>query len=242
MGLLSVIVDVREPSWCQQLTFGGASVAVAMLDAGDLLCATDDGALLSIERKEAGDLLNTLRDDRLFPQIERLRQVSPWAYLVVVGDLRPGPSGTCFCDGRTTGWNWASVQGALVTCQELGVSVVQVGSDTDYEATVLRLANRSREPLRVAPARDVTIVGEQEQILAALPGIGAERAATLLRQFSPAMAIAWLTTPGELWEPPIAIPGIGDGTRRKVRRALGLGEDLSLDIVIHKTHEGGNGK
>ncbi len=238
MGLLSVIVDSREPSWVQQLTFGGASVAVTMLDAGDLLCATDDGAIVGIERKTSGDLLNTLRDDRLFPQIARLREVSPFAYLVITGTLHPGPGGHCVTEERESGWQWASVAGALLTVQELGVGILQVASDVDYEAAVIRLANRSREPLRVAPARDVTIVSEREQVLAALPGIGAERAAMLLRQFSPAMAIAWLTTPGELWDPPIVVPGIGEGTRRRVRRALGLSDNLSLDIVIHERSNG----
>lgn len=238
MGLLSVIADSREPSWVQQLTFGGASVAVAMLDAGDLLCATDDGRVLVLERKSASDFLNTLRDERLFPQVAKLRDCSEWAYLVICGTLHSGPGNKVITDERETGWNWSSIDGALRRVQEAGVIVSFVASDFDFEARVLQIANEPPGPIRVAPARDVTIIGEQEQVLAALPGIGTERAAALLKQFTPAMAIAWLTTPGELWDPPKVVAGIGEGTRRRVRRALGLDDRLSLDVVIHERSNG----
>ena len=233
MAIASVLIDQREADWVKQLNFGGAATAVIMLDAGDLLVATDDSYLLSIERKTASDFLNTLRDDRLFPQLARLREVSPWAYLVICGTLQPGPSGTCIADGRSTGWNWASVQGALLTAQEMGVHVLHVASDADYEAAVIRLANRDRSALRIAPARDVTIVSEQEQVLAALPGIGAEKARVLLDEFgSVHLALHFLTTWQRYWELPnslgIRVPGINDGTRRRVRRALGLDDELYL--------------
>lgn len=228
MALIAVQVDSREPSWVTGLEFGGVPRVVTMLEAGDLLAATDDGCLLAIERKASGDLLNTLRDDRLFPQISRLREVSPWSYLVVTGDLRPGPGGKTFVDGRETGWQWSSIQGALCTVQELGVCVVQVGSDYDYEATVIRLANRSRDGIRVPPARDVSILGEAETILSSLPGIGAEKAALLLRECGTVdLALNYLTIWERYWEHE-SIPGIGDGTRRRVRKALGIPDELFL--------------
>lgn len=228
MGLVAIQTDSREPAWVKDLSFGGVPVIVTLLEAGDLLAATDDGQLLAVERKASGDLLNTLRDDRLFPQISRLREISPWAYLVVTGDLRPGPGGKTFVDGRETGWAWASVQGALCTVQELGVCVVQVGSDYDYEATIIRLANRSRDGIRVAPARDVSIMGEAEMILSSLPGIGAEKAAVLLRECGDAhTALHYLTVWERHWIH-APVPGIGDGTRRRVRKALGLPEELFL--------------
>ena len=233
MTIVSALIDQREADWVKSLTFGGAATAITMLDAGDLLVATDDSCLLAIERKTASDLLNTLRDDRLFPQLAKLRDVSPWAYLIVCGVLQPGPGGICIADGRATGWNWASVQGALLTCQEMGIHVLHVASDAEYEAAVIRLANRDRSALRITPARDVTIIGEQEQVLASLPGIGAEKARALLEVFgSPHLALHYLTTWERYWEPPysqgVRVAGIGDGIRRRVRRALGLGDELYL--------------
>jgi ERCC4-type nuclease len=228
MAIVSALIDQREPEWCQQLSFGGVPVVVTLLDAGDLLVATYDSCLLAIERKSANDLLNTLRDNRLFPQLARLRDVSPWAYLVVCGTLQPGPGGLCVADGRSTGWNWASVQGALLTVQEMGVHVLHVASDADYEAAVIRLANRDRSALRVAPARDVTIVSEQEQILASLPGIGAEKARALLAEFGSAhLALHYLTVWDRYWHHQ-GVAGIGDGIRRRVRKALGLDDELYL--------------
>ena len=92
MALISVIVDGAKPEHIRQLHFGGVSVAVAMLDAGDVWCACNDEALLAVERKTASDSLNTLRDDRLFPQLAALREVSPHAYLIICGQLQPrGP-------------------------------------------------------------------------------------------------------------------------------------------------------
>ena len=228
MAIVSALIDQREGDWVKQLTFGGVPTVVTLLDAGDLLVATDDSCLLAIERKTASDLLNTLRDDRLFPQLAKLREVSPWAYLIVCGVFQPGPGGICIADGRATGWNWASVQGALLTAQEMGVHVLHVASDADYEASVIRLANRDRSALRIAPARDVTIISEQEQVLASLPGIGGEKARALLAEFGSAhLALHYLTVWDRYWHHQ-GVAGIGDGIRRKVRRALGLDDELYL--------------
>lgn len=225
MGLASVLIDSREPSWVQQLTFGGVPTAVMQLDAGDLLLTADDGAILAIERKTASDFLNSLHDDRLFAQVATLYAVTPWSYLVLTRDLRPGPNGKAIADGRESGWTWPSVQGALVTVQELGVHVVQVVSDYDYEATVIRLANRNREPVWILPPRDALIVTEAEQILAALPGIGVERARAVLDYCgSAAWALAFLTDDNCVPEAKI---GIAEGTKRRVRKALGL-EDWAI--------------
>ena len=230
MGILSVMIDSREPQQIQALRFGGVPTAVIALDAGDLLVACDDSALLCIERKTVNDFLNTLRDNRLFPQLVRVREVTPWGYLVICGDLRPGANGKCLCHGGETGWNWSSISSALLTCQEIGVHVLQIASDADYEAAVIRLANRDRSQLRTRPARDVTLVSVEETILAALPGIGQERAQALLDYCgTPAAALTYLTC-----DDTHDIPGIGYQTKHKVRRALGLDWDMGLHIVVRE--------
>jgi ERCC4-type nuclease len=186
--------------------------------------------MLAIERKTSSDFLNTLRDDRLFPQMAKLKTVSPWPYLVICGELRPGPNGQCLTEGRETGWNWASVSGALLSVQELGIHVVQCAGDTDYEATIIRLANRDRSNLRVSPPRDVTIIGEAEVILSSLPSIGAEKVQAILSYAgNPAYALQWLT---DDTGPNGQIPGIGDVTKRKIRRSLGLKEDEVLAVML----------
>lgn len=234
MRLLSVIVDSREPTWIHQLAFGGADKSIATLDAGDLLAACEDGELLAIERKTPSDFLNTLRDQRLFPQMRGLREFTRWAYLIICGDLRPGPNGKTWADFGTgvglkeTGWTWEAVQGALLTCQEAGVHVVLADGILEYEQTVLRLARRDRTALRLAPPREVALLSDQEQVLAALPGIGAERAKALLAYCgSPAWALQCLTDERNA-QP---VPGIGRGIKRLVRDALQLEDDQSLYVL-----------
>lgn len=228
MAILSVLIDSREPNWVQCLKFGNVPVTVTQLDAGDLWLACSDGALIAIERKTDTDLLNTLRDERLYPQIARLRGMTPWAYLVISGDLRPGPNGKCLTEGRETGWNWASVQGALLDVQELGVHTLSVSSDYDYEAAAIRLANRNRGSKAITPARDPLIVTDEEAILAALPGVGQERAKSLLDHCGTAAYAIDFLTDGDFRG---RVPGIGDAIRHRVRRALGLGEGNVLAVV-----------
>lgn len=238
--LTFITLDSREPAAIRRLTFGGIAKAVLPLDhpdsngSYDLLGLCDDGAMLAVERATPSDLLNKIGDKRLFPQLVQLRQVTPFAYLVITGELRPAANDAVTVtteDGfeRPTGWAWTVVQGALLTAQEIGVHVVSCASNLDYERTILGLGNRSRETVRVAPARAAEMVTEAESILMGLPGVGPERAAALLAYCgTPAAALDWLTS-----NSPQKVPGIGPGTRTRVRRALGLpaSEWLAIETV-----------
>jgi ERCC4-type nuclease len=232
MSITAAVIDSREPKWVQGLSFNGAMVATGLLDAGDLLAICDDGTLLAIERKTPDDLLNSIRDERLWAQLAGLCQVTRWAYLVVTGELRQGPDGKVVTDARGTGWNWASVQGALLQAQEMGIFIVHCAGDEDYEAAVLRLATRShRAEVVVSPAREPRILAQAEQILCALPGIGWERMQALMQHCgNAAWAMNYLTSIEAS-----DIPGIGPGTRRAIRKALGLKEDEELAVVIAET-------
>ncbi len=233
MGLLSVVVDKREPTWCQQLSFGGIPTTTEILDAGDILALTDDGAVLAIERKEVSDFLHSLRDERLWSQLARLRELTPWAYLALCGAIAPGPDGMCYVDGRDSQWKWASVAGALLTVQEIGIHVLWVSNDADFEASVLRLAGRDRSTHRVRPARDITTVSDAEAILGSLPGVGTERAKALTDYSgSVAWALQLLTDDTMTSE---GVPGIGGGVKRRVRRALGLDDRQQLAVVLKET-------
>ena len=236
MALLSLIVDSREPALIQKLRFGGVDKAIAPLDGGDLLGVCDDGALLAVERKTPSDLLSTLRSQRLFPQLVKLREQSPFAYLVITGGLYPAANDTCWTEEpgmaagtRETGWRWSDVQGALLTCQEIGVHVVFAHGDLDYEGTVLRLGNRDRSAKRVAPARLTEAIDDREAFLAGIPGIGPERAQALLAACgSPAWALHALTE----HTTQTRLAGIGPKTREYSRRFLGLHDDEELSPVI----------
>ena len=228
MSIVSVIVDSREPKHIQELTFGGAMVSCDLLTSGDLLVIADDSTLLAIERKTPDDLLNSIRDNRIWSQLTGIRQLTKWSYLVITGDMNQDSSGHVCVGSRVTGWTWAALQGALLQVQEMGVFVMTVAED-DYEAAVIRLSARShRDEVLFEPARAPRVLSEAEQIVCSMPGIGPEKAQSILEYANtPAWALSWLTMLGS----PERVPGIGDGIKRSIRKALGLQEDEELSVV-----------
>lgn len=233
MSITAIFIDSREPAWVQQLTFGGAMTAVTALDHGDLLATCDDGAMLAVERKTSDDLLGSLSDDRLWPQLAGIRAQTQWSYLVICGQLKPATSGNTLTERGETKWPWSSVQGALVKAQELGVFVVQCASDRDYESAVIRLSARSHsDTVVVTPAKAPKLLSEGEQILLSLPGIGPEKVGAIMDYCGNAAWALSLLTEVESKE---RVPGIGPGIKKKVRTALGLQPEQELAVVISET-------
>lgn len=227
--LTGCFIDSREPEHIQKLTFGGVPCVVTALDAGDLWASCADGELLVIERKTTSDLLGSIADGRLFQQAHKMRERSQWAYLVVTGFLQPTHDGKTFVQGKATGWDWNSVQGALLDVQETGVQIVYCEHENGYEATVQRLAKRSRGGrVLMNTARTARVMTAAETIMTSLPGIGLERAQAALEEFpTAALALAWLTWTGTIGD----VAGIGDGIKAGVRRALGLTQNEWLTVL-----------
>ena len=69
------MVDNREPEFFQKLKFGGVPTMVTQLETGDVQAVTDDGCTLVFERKTPSDFLNSLKDERLFPQMARMTEL-----------------------------------------------------------------------------------------------------------------------------------------------------------------------
>lgn len=233
------LIDSREPTWIQHLTFGGVPTSVVMLETGDVQAITDDGHMLLIERKTPEDLLNTLRDERLFPQAARMSQiryeeqlggsVTTYPYLVITGDLRNVHGKVATDDRGPTGWEWSAVQGALLSIQEMGVFVTFCNGDADFEDCVLRLGARARkEEIKLLPPRVPVILGPGSSFLAGLPGIGTERVTELMKwcENIPAHALAGITDL-EIQAP---IPA---GVRKRIRAMLGLRDKQIIDLWIN---------
>lgn len=233
MKAKSLIIDSREPDWVKALSFSGVKSTVSTLSCGDFWIATDDGQMLIIERKEANDLLASIADGRLFAQVHGMRAMTPWTYVIVQGALAPVADGV-LADGRLTNWRWASVQGALQSVQELGAVVTYIPNG-DHAAEELvscieRLAARDRSALRIKPPRQAETLTPNITFLASLPGIGYDRAQTLVHQLeSPAWALEYLT---DLDFQSEHIPGIGAGIKRQVRELLGLTDGRKLAVTI----------
>ena len=232
----SIMIDSREPKWVQQLQFGGVPKMVTKLEHGDVFVACDDGHMLCVERKTASDLLNTLRDDRLFHQMAGMAgkrldaqirgRMNYWPY-VVYTNFTADKQGKVWIDGRKTGWQYDSVAGAMLTLQEMGILVETIAEDTDFEAAIMRLANRARGIVNIIPPRIANVVGSDVMMLSSLPGIGMERAMALLKGTdSAAWALDILTDLDDGH-----IQGIGYETKRRVRQALGLADGTKLAVI-----------
>lgn len=232
MGLVSVLIDSREPPAIKTLTFDGAPTVVTYLEHGDLLAACNDGETVLVERKTAGDLLSTLEEGRLFEQLGAMPAITPWSYLVVTGPLQPDAAGNCIAGGSPRLWRWSAIQGAFVTANELGVGVYVAASERDYAATILQLVNRNRDSVRTAPQRNTLAVTPAAHILTGFPGVGDTHAQALLEYCGTAgMAIQYLTGAYPLTK----VPGVGPGTRQRARQALGI--DPDYEMVVAMTEE-----
>jgi ERCC4-type nuclease len=227
MTLTAVMIDTREPDWVRRLTFGGVPTSPVMLEHGDLMLATGDGQIILIERKTPDDFLGSLKDGRLFPQLAGMLEQTRWCYLLITEELTRGQNGMVVTNRGSTGWNWAAVQGALLSIQEMGVFVVFAAGDTDYEACVQRIAARDRKTdLLLTPAKFPRVLTASEQIIASLPGIGVERLQTVMGNgMTPAWALAQLT------DRKTVFPGIADGIKARIRTTLGLRNNTELVIV-----------
>lgn len=227
--ITGIMIDSREPTWVQNLTFGGIPTVVTCLPHGDLAAATADGQMILVERKTPDDFLNSLRDGRLFPQLAEMQDQTPWSYLVITGEFLRSKNGNVISDRGETGWNWHAVQGALLTIQETGVFVTYAGGDADYEACILRLGNRDRSPdLLLEPPKFPKILSAQEAIVASLPGIGTERLKAVMDYCgTPAWALVALT------DPTSEIPGVPRSVKTKIRAALRLADDTQLAVITN---------
>lgn len=226
--MLSIIIDQREPEWVKQLQFSNTQTVVSLLDCGDLWVATEDSQLLIVERKEPSDLLNSIKDGRLLEQCHKMKAQSQWCYVVITSPLFPGPNGKVFVGQRETGWNYDAVEGALLTVQELGCFVVHCKNDMDFGPTVERLIKRERGLLSIGCVRSSNILSSGEQLLTTLPGIGLDKAQRLLQyEHAAANALQFLTELGKKNK----VPGISDGIKQNVKKALGLAPDESLIVI-----------
>jgi ERCC4-type nuclease len=228
----ALMIDANEPDWVHRLKFDNAPKVSTKLEAGDLWATCDDDELIVVERKTLTDLLASIADRRLFSQAARCRAISPWAYLVITGELK-ADNGKVMINEQATGWTVDSLQGALLDVQEGGMHVLTCAGN-GYEGAVQRLSRRKHEKTRILePALTFKGMAAGEALLTALPGIGLDKAQAILREFDyrTAYALAWLTWRNTL----TGVDGIGEGTKSNVRKALHLEEYEELAVITPET-------
>lgn len=236
--ITALVIDSREPESIQQLKFGGIPVLVDTLPTGDVQALTDDGHTLIIERKTPDDFLNSLKDNRLFPQLARMTEernaqqlagqpVTTWAYLVITDLFGANHDGKIITQRGVTGWSFASVMGMILSIQEMGVLVVFSNGEIDFEQCVLRLGKRKRDPeMKLLAPRPTNILGPKATFLASLPGIGIERVQEILdwSDNNLAHALSGLT------DLSIKAP-VGISLRKNIKALFGLEDNQSLEVL-----------
>jgi ERCC4-type nuclease len=194
-----------QPDW-------GVPAISAPIDASYLaVCA--DGAQLAISVMTANDLRHALRNKTLYAEMLRMRNLSPWAYLITL-------------EGKRTLDD--DLSGALLSVQETGVGTLHIKQETLVE-TVQKLAGRDRGTRHIRPPRDVLFADPDLDMLLALPGVGEQKAEALLKHCGSAAWALMVLTDDEH-----EFPGVGPETRRKVREALGLHDDMSFRVEVHE--------
>ena len=236
--ITAVLIDSREPNHIKNLNFNGLPTAVTMLETGDIQAVTDDGCELLIERKTPDDFLNTLKDDRLFPQVARMTEKrnaqilagetpTVWSYLVITEPMTCSHDGKVITQRGVTGWAYSAVMGAILSIQELGVHVVFCNGDADFQDCVLRLGKRNRDAtMRIMPARIPNVLGPKAEFLAGLPGIGIESIQEILKWSDDNLAHAL----SGLTDLSIKAP-IGIQRRKTIKTLLGLEDNQSLEVL-----------
>lgn len=236
--ITALMVDSREPDWVKNLKFGGIPTIVTMLETGDVQAVTDDGCTLVFERKTLSDFLNTLRDDRLFPQLARMTEirnaeqagglpVTNWPYLIITDPITANNAGKVIADRGVTDWSFASVMGTILSIQELGVFIYFANGQLDYENTILRIGRRSRNPhITIMPPRSANVLGPKATFLASLPGIGIDRVQEILDWAGHNVGHALIGLTDTEIKSPITL-----AVRRRVRELMGLHDGENLEIT-----------
>jgi ERCC4-type nuclease len=217
-----ITIDSNEhshhPEHFTQLMKRGALCQVKPLPYDfEVMCS--DGDVLAIERKTPRDFLESLKDRRLFNQVADMVNKTPWCYLAIEGMLMCQADYVSIIDGKHdwqyTQWTWASIQGSLLSIQELGCAVVY---DPDFYGAIERLVSRSRADVKIAQRREPYIFSPAETIMMSLPGIGSKKAQEFLKLFNNnvALALTALTAPCDN-----SIPGWKQKSRDNLIEALG---------------------
>ena len=172
--------NMHHPEHKTKLSEMGALCNINQLDY-DFHIIAPDGATIGIERKTPRDYLDSIKDGRLFNQGKNLVESVQWPYVVIDGIFCPyGGFVSIVNDKELTKWQWHSLQGSLISLQEMGIAIVY---DPDFHGAVKRIVNRSRDSVKIAPRRDSVVYSEQESTLMTLPGIGSKKAVEYLKMF-----------------------------------------------------------
>ncbi len=175
MQLLKIIVDNRERNLeiIDTLSGSGVDLTFAQLPVGDYIVSER----MCIERKTVGDFENSIIDNRLFEQLERLKSGFEKPILILEGDQS---------EHRLA--NNVIVGTMIKLYTDYNVQIIRSHDAVETASILSKFADREqnadrKEPRILGLKKAHTTYQWQIQILSAMPGIGPSLAHRLLSHF-----------------------------------------------------------
>ncbi len=206
---LKIIADHREtPSGVvDELVKLGVEVEACQLSVGDFILSDRVG----VERKSAGDFLQSIVDKRLLSQAKLLRETFERPVLIL--------------EGKSLFFRRAihpnAIRGALAALTvDLGIPILPTRDEKETALTLMAIAKREqisevREVAIRGEAKGLTLPENQRFIVEGLPGVSAVLAKRLLEHFETVERIM-CASEKELQE----VKGIGKEKANTIRKVL----------------------
>lgn len=212
-----IVVDSREASTSPKLVEvlkKKMEVRIEPLEAGDYYIPGNQSFL--VERKTVGDFVASVRDGRLWGELEKMKSSNAGHPFLLV----EGPLGLI---EKFTNWNPASVAGLLLSVEDgWGVPILWSQNAVWTHFYLVSMVNRAEReegkeyclsfaPKRVEPERI------QLTVVSSLPGVGPEKAKKLLEHFG-TLRKFFSASEEELRE----VKGIGEKISKELTRLFDL--------------------
>lgn len=206
---------------------------------GSLLLRKHTEAGMLIQRKSGGDMLGSI--PKLSSILQRMQQWDSVCWLLVCGKFQPDHDECVIADGHRSGWQWASLQGALDAWQLRG-GLINHEPDDDFGAHWLNRWDLNIHKLRkdaIGHMPVQKIAGGMfdpqpwKLTLQSFPDCGEELSRQIAGYCSTLMhSIWWMTDPTAP-----ELKGIGPKRKEVWRRWLGLRDgELFLPIMAEDRH------
>ncbi len=106
---------------------------VASSDDTDFLVTCDNGDVLAIERKSPNDFLASIVDGRIKSQVEKMKAITKWTYIVITGDLKTAFNGhnERIADSRHK-WTIGKTEGMKMTVIEMACIPIHCDGEDDF--------------------------------------------------------------------------------------------------------------
>jgi len=194
---------------------------ITSLPAGDVWI--DDGELFIFERKNPHDLIESIKDGRIFNQCCEMRLEAEQCHVVIIGQMIWG------MDGKIvgTGFNFRAIEGAILRCLDYGVYVSHCQNQADFATHLIWLLKRDRTQHVFLPQRTGLAMPDNQRILASLPGIGMERAGELLKERNLRDALLCLI------DPECKVRNIGPTIKKNIRELFNLADNERIGVIYN---------